>query len=58
MKRIYGVISEDDCLSIGYFLTKQRAIEEILTQIKRELQTEEDHQSYYIVEENLYEENE
>lgn len=58
MKRIYGVISEEDGLSIGYFLTKQRAIEEILTQIKRELQTEEDHQSYYIIEENLYEENE
>lgn len=58
MKRIYGVISEKDGLSVGYFLTKQRAIEEILTQIKRELQTEEDHQSYYIVEENLYEENE
>lgn len=58
MKRIYGVISEEDGSTIGYFLTKQRAIEEVLTQIKRELQTEEDHQSYYIVEENLYEENE
>ena len=58
MKKIYGVVSEENCQNLGYFLSKKRAVELILTEIEKELQIENEHKSYYIIEENLYEENE